>query len=138
MPVSPANRSKLTPHPMYGDIGSFSVGDLPLGSTVGVPAISPAVGVDTTSAAISHGGNGIQLQAKFSDGVTTCSIDVIDSSNSAVIRTFNLVSNGNMNNLFVGPNVFDGAVTLNGQPVKIRVYNFAGGGTVSVVLKRTS
>lgn len=138
MATQPGKRGGLSPHPMYGDLATFRVGDLPLGSTVGVAAISPAVGIDTTSAAISHGGNGIQLQVKFSDGVTSCSIDVIDAGNSAVLRTFTNVSNNNQNNLFVGPSIFDGNISLGGQPVKIRVYNFAGGGTVSVTLKRTS
>jgi hypothetical protein len=137
MATQPGKRSTITPHPMYGDLGSFSIADLPISDSIGVVA-QTAIGVDTTSAAIAHGGNGIQLLAKFSDGVTTCSIDVIDAGNLAVLRTFNLVSNNNMNHLFVGPSVFDGNIALGGQTVKVRVYNFAGGGTVAITLKRTS
>ena len=129
-------RSTFTPHPIYGiDKGGFTIGDLPQGFNSGIQVLTN-VSADSTSIPVAHGGNGVELRPVFSDGVTSCSLDVIDAASSTLLVTFNNVSLFNSSKLFVGP--YDQRIFLDGKPIRVRAYNFAGGGLVSIKVHRTS
>jgi len=130
-----SQRNHSLPHPMFGiNIPGYCVGDLPSSYNSGFVALTQ-VGTDTTSSAISHGGNGVELNAQFGDGNTTCSIDVAHSG-GALIKTFTNVSKLNASNLFIG--YADDGILLGGSPITVRAYNFTGGGKVTIKVRRTS
>lgn len=129
------SRNNELPHPMYGITQpGYCIADLPSGTNSGTVALDK-VSEDTTSVSISHGANGIELNAQFGDGSTTCSIDVTGSKGN-LIRTFTNVSKFNAQGLFIGYG--DNGILLGGDPVTVRAYNFTGGGKVTVKVRKTS
>jgi hypothetical protein len=127
-------RSITSPHPMYGITQpGYSVGDLSSSYNSGFVALTQ-VSVDTTSAFIPHGGNGVELNCQFGDGNTTCSIDV--STAEGLIKTFTGVSKITAGGQFIGYG--DQGVLLGGAPITVRAYNFTGGGKVTIKVRRTS
>jgi hypothetical protein len=134
--MSYGQRSQTSPHPMFGiNIPGYSVGDLPSSYNSGILALTQ-VSSDTTSSAISHGGNGVELNAQFGDGATSCSIDVAYSVGGAIIHTFTGITKLNSEGLFIG--YADDGVLLGGAPITVRAYNFVGGGKVTIKVRRTS
>ena len=127
-------RNPHQPHPMYGISQPFSIADLSISNNSGIVALTQ-VAIDTTSALISHGGNGIEINAQFGNGVTTCSIDITDATNN-VIKTFNNVGKFAAEGLFVGYS--DDGILLGGSPIHVRAYNFTGGGKVTIKVRKTS
>lgn len=128
-------RRNTSPSPIYGCPPGFNIADLPASYASGVAALT-AVTTDTTSAAIALGARTIEIAAEFSDAVTTCDLLFYTSSGGDVlVYTITGASLAGGDTLFAGG--FEG-VNFNGLPIKVRATNFAGGGSVSVTIKRTS
>ena len=127
-------RNSQLPAPMYGISQPFSIADLSSSYNSGILALTQ-VAVDTTSAVIAHGGNGVELNAQFGDGATSCSIDVANAQGT-LIKTFNNVSKVNAGGLFIG--YADDGILLGGDPITVRAYNFNGGGKVTIKVRKTS
>jgi hypothetical protein len=131
----PGQRNSQLPHPMYGiSIPGYSIADLPSSYNSGIIALTQ-VSVDTTSPLIKHGGNGVELDAQFGDGETSCNIDV-NHSNGDLIKTFININKFNSGGLFIG--YADNGILLGGDPLTVRAYNFEGGGKVTITVRRTS
>lgn len=132
----PGQRSPFIPHPIYGITkGGFTIADLGASNDSGVQALTNAA-VDTTSAAVKLGSNGIEVHPTFSDPVTTCSVQVINNADQSVIKQWDNVSMANAGTLYLG--YYDIQDLLAGKTIKIRAFNFVGGGNVSVKIKKLS
>jgi hypothetical protein len=93
-----------------------------------------AVSVDTTSSTAFSGCHGTEVGVTFSNAATDCDLDIIITDGTdKVVKTVQNVQGPT--SFYVTPAE---GIDLKGCPVKVRAYNFAGGGNVTVNLTRTS
>lgn len=129
-------RTFHSPSPIYGIPGGFNIADLPAQDSTAVVALT-AVGSTTLSAALHLGARSIEVDASFSDAVTTCTLNFYKVTSGGNVQVFTIpgVSETNCDDLFVGG--FEG-VNFEGLPIIVEATTFVGGGTVTVSIKRTS
>src|ERR1039458_8960741 len=116
-------RSPFTPEPFMGLPPRWRVSDL-------TPSYSTPVSMNPQA-------NSIELYPQFSNGDTTCTIEVLNDDGTGtfnVVATFNGVSLFNASSCVVGE--WPTGISLGGRSVKVAVSNITGTGTVTVLLQR--
>jgi hypothetical protein len=129
-------RTPLSPDPSMGLPPGWRVSDLPPSySTASVVQVATAVNI--TSAAFNPHANSIQIIPRFSDGVTSCDIQLFNDDGTG---NFVLVATWKQINLFTSSSVSFGEypqdLTLGGRSIQIGVANITGGGSVSIGVLR--
>ena len=123
-----------TPHPIYGQMPpGFGVGDLPTAFESGTVVFNAVTG-NQTSSAIEIAANAIELAATFSDGATSCDIQV-QLYDGTPFTTFTGVNALSPTNLYAG--FAEQRQLLGGGKLKFELLNFVGSGTLTLVCRRT-
>ena len=129
-------RSPFTPEPFMGLPPRWRVSDLTPSYSTPVSVVA-ATTVAITSAAMNPQANSIELYPQFSNGDTTCTIEVLNDDGTGtfnVVATFNGVSLFNASSCVVGE--WPTGISLGGRSVKVAISNITGTGTVTVLLQR--
>jgi hypothetical protein len=129
-------RSPLSPHPSMGLPPRWNVGDLtPSYST---PAtLLTAITAGTTSAAINPQANSIEVVPSFTDGTTSCTIEVLNDDGTGTfvsVKTFTGVTIFNASGLEVGE--WPTGISLKGRAIKVTVSAIVGPGAITVKILR--
>jgi hypothetical protein len=115
---------------------TWKVGDLNPSYSTPVEVV-PATAIAVISAAYNPQGNSIALYPRFSDGLTSCSLAVLNDDGTGTfvqVASFDNINLFNAESCTVGE--WPTGISLGGRAIEIAVSNLVGPGSVNVFVQR--